>query len=204
MTQSAKKLTFKWGSSMTNTQPPRIPNPQDQQPQSSPPTLSYSNPPPHQSDEQESLTSSHSLDEDRINRMTYIAWNSVLTLAAFIVVGSILLLFFSLNTLEDIMAATSSGGIWAIGLSLGFIYFAFHLTFTARRLHDTNQSGWFSILVLIPILNICLYLYLIFMPGTQQQNNYGSPRSSLKWEIIVGWLAIILFCLDLLSSLLTS
>lgn len=200
MTRSTEKLTFKWGSSMTNTQPPRIPNPHDQ-PQSSPPTLSYSSPPPHQPDEQESLVSSDSLDEDRINRMTYIAWNSVLTLAVLIVVAIILLILFSLNSFEEVIISTQSQGIWPIGLSLGFIYLAFHLTFTARRLHDTNRSGWFSILVLIPVINIFAYLYLIFMPGTQQQNNYGSPRPSFNWEIVMGWLAIILFCLSLLSDL---
>lgn len=41
------------------------------------------------------------------------------------------------------------------------------------RLHDMNYSGWYSLLILIPFVNLLLLIYLFFVPGTDGQNQYG-------------------------------
>ncbi|MGK4422055.1 DUF805 domain-containing protein, partial [Klebsiella pneumoniae] len=45
-------------------------------------------------------------------------------------------------------------------------FIAMHLIFARRRFHDLDLSGWLSALVLIPLLNLLVWLYLIFAPGT--------------------------------------
>jgi uncharacterized membrane protein YhaH (DUF805 family) len=40
----------------------------------------------------------------------------------------------------------------------------------ARRLHDINLSGWLSLLLIVPGMQ----LFLLFMPGTKGPNKYGS------------------------------
>ncbi len=42
-----------------------------------------------------------------------------------------------------------------------------------RRCHDVNKSGWFYLLVFVPIVNIIASLYLLFAPGTTGSNTYG-------------------------------
>ena len=42
-----------------------------------------------------------------------------------------------------------------------------------RRLHDCDKSGYWYILVLVPIVNLVLWLYLLFQPGTAGENKYG-------------------------------
>lgn len=42
-----------------------------------------------------------------------------------------------------------------------------------RRCHDLNKSGWFYLLLLIPIVNIFGGLYLLFAMGTIGPNQYG-------------------------------
>ena len=42
-----------------------------------------------------------------------------------------------------------------------------------RRLHDTGHSGWWYLLYFVPIANIALILYLIFMPGKMEKNEWG-------------------------------
>lgn len=42
-----------------------------------------------------------------------------------------------------------------------------------RRCHDLNKSGWFYLLLLIPIVNIFVGLYLLFAMGTIGPNQYG-------------------------------
>ncbi|MGE8291182.1 MAG: DUF805 domain-containing protein [Sphingobacterium sp.] len=41
-----------------------------------------------------------------------------------------------------------------------------------RRLHDTNKSGWFLLLALIPFVNFYL-IYLLIIEGDKGSNEYG-------------------------------
>ena len=42
-----------------------------------------------------------------------------------------------------------------------------------RRLHDLNKSGWFSLLLFVPIIDFFFGLYLLFVKGTDGPNEYG-------------------------------
>lgn len=67
---------------------------------------------------------------------------------ALAIIGSILLLIFSLGLLLPTLA---------VGV---------------RRLHDTNKSGWFMLLGLVPLANLYL-LYLFITEGDKGPNQYG-------------------------------
>ncbi len=45
----------------------------------------------------------------------------------------------------------------------------------ARRLHDTNKSGWFQLLWLIPILGWIAMIYFLIVQGDSGDNQYGPP-----------------------------
>ena len=45
---------------------------------------------------------------------------------------------------------------------------------SARRLHDLNESGWYSLLTFVPISQFFI-LYLMFKKGTPGANKYGKP-----------------------------
>ena len=47
------------------------------------------------------------------------------------------------------------------------------LTLIIRRWHDLGKSGWFTLLLLIPLLNFLVMLYLWFVRGTAGPNTYG-------------------------------
>ena len=51
---------------------------------------------------------------------------------------------------------------------------------TVKRLHDTNTTGWCSLIGLIPIVGV-VYLFVIcrFVKGTEGDNYYGSPVSKI-------------------------
>lgn len=44
---------------------------------------------------------------------------------------------------------------------------------TIKRLHDLDQSGWLSLLQLIPIVNFIFGLYLLFSDSKRGSNEYG-------------------------------
>jgi len=48
-------------------------------------------------------------------------------------------------------------------LSLVLIYVSFALM--VKRLHDTRQNGWLSLLIFVPFINIALLLYFLFKSG---------------------------------------
>jgi uncharacterized membrane protein YhaH (DUF805 family) len=49
-----------------------------------------------------------------------------------------------------------------------------NLGLSVRRLHDTNRSGWWLLLILIPILGWLALLYFYVEAGTSGSNTYGA------------------------------
>jgi uncharacterized membrane protein YhaH (DUF805 family) len=47
-----------------------------------------------------------------------------------------------------------------------------------RRLHDTDRSGWWYWIVLIPILGWLVLLFFLVSAGTPTANRYGPPPSA--------------------------
>lgn len=48
-----------------------------------------------------------------------------------------------------------------------------------RRLHDTNKSGWFLLLGLIPLANLYL-IYLLVIEGDKGPNQFGPDPKALE------------------------
>lgn len=123
----------------------------------------------------------------RFGRLSLIAWLTILTL-----ILCSLNLYISLqmlNTDEDFKQTEPLAlFLWAT-LHISCIYTFFILII--RRLHDLNRSGWWSVLILIPIVQV-LFLFLIFVtPGSFHNNQYGSSRLTPIWEKTVALISII-------------
>ena len=54
-----------------------------------------------------------------------------------------------------------------------FVIYWISLSVTARRFHDMNYSGWYALLMLVPIANLVLPFYLGFFKGKDEANQYG-------------------------------
>jgi uncharacterized membrane protein YhaH (DUF805 family) len=44
---------------------------------------------------------------------------------------------------------------------------------TVRRLHDTDKSGWYYLIVLIPFVGIFILMYFCTLKGTEGPNRFG-------------------------------
>jgi uncharacterized membrane protein YhaH (DUF805 family) len=55
--------------------------------------------------------------------------------------------------------------IWAL-ISLP-VYLILFVSVHIRRLHDLDQTGWFTLILLVPCANALLGFYLLFFPGRQ-------------------------------------
>ncbi len=61
---------------------------------------------------------------------------------------------------------------------------------TIQRCHDFNTTGWLSILVLIPFVNLIFW----FIPGTDGPNRFGAPTPPNSVLLLIGvWLVPVIF-----------
>lgn len=61
------------------------------------------------------------------------------------------------------------GGLYTLGT------FIPGLAVTMRRLHDTNRSGWWMLIALIPVIGIIVLLVFLASEGQKTENRYGAP-----------------------------
>jgi uncharacterized membrane protein YhaH (DUF805 family) len=54
------------------------------------------------------------------------------------------------------------------------------LAVTVRRLHDTDHSGWWVLLGLIPVIGALVLLWWYIQPGTEGDNRFGPPPAPLE------------------------
>lgn len=59
------------------------------------------------------------------------------------------------------------GGIYSLAVLLPSI------AVTVRRLHDTNRSGWWALLLLLPIIGWIVLIVFAAMEGNPGDNQYG-------------------------------
>ncbi|TFZ47201.1 DUF805 domain-containing protein [Stenotrophomonas maltophilia] len=45
---------------------------------------------------------------------------------------------------------------------------------TVRRLHDTDRSGWWYLLMLVPVVGLVVLVFML-LPGTPGDNRFGAP-----------------------------
>lgn len=94
----------------------------------------------------------------RLNRKPYLIRNIWLWIISCIASGMIHLAFVPLMVIGAILSIAS-------GIS--------NLMLSIRRCHDIGKSGWWLLLLVIPVVNIIFYLYLYLKKGTTGPNSYG-------------------------------
>ena len=65
----------------------------------------------------------------------------------------------------------------------GLAVFIPSLAVTIRRLHDIGKSGWFYLVILIPIAGPIWLLVLLCTEGNNYQNEYGFDPKQIAYEI---------------------
>lgn len=70
------------------------------------------------------------------------------------------------------------GAIILLGLWLGFwiLWAICGISLMVRRLHDLNHRGWWAVFMVVPVINMALYLYLLLCKGEEKDNRFGRFR----------------------------
>lgn len=101
----------------------------------------------------------------RLNRKSYIYRSLFLSLVLCVVQG---VLTFAANTIGALELLFT---VVAFGFSLfGFVS---NIMMGVRRLHDLDLSGWWMLLLCVPLINLFFAIYIYFFKGTEGPNQYG-------------------------------
>ncbi len=102
--------------------------------------------------------------EGRIGRVRYIAYGIAYTLIYYLLIG----VAYWMTTMGlPQVAIMGMGGVALIAMLIVTILL------TIQRCHDMDKSGWWTLVVLVPLLGI---LFFYIWPGTKGTNRFG-PRT---------------------------
>lgn len=107
--------------------------------------------------------------EGRSTRTEY--WIFFLLNFVFAVAATFLDVFFALY--QDSLGIGLLGGLYTLVLLVP------SLSVAVRRLHDTGRSGWWFLVVFVPLIGGLLLLILLALKGEEVDNRFG-PASSFS------------------------
>lgn len=69
-------------------------------------------------------------------------------------------------------------------IAVGLVVYAYFrlAVLIPKRLHDMNESGWWTLIFLLPLIGFAFQFILAFKPGTSDANKYGSIPRTWPWE----------------------
>jgi uncharacterized membrane protein YhaH (DUF805 family) len=83
------------------------------------------------------------------------------------------------SILDGIIGTRGEGGVGMIHALYSLFVLVPSLAVTVRRLHDTDKSGWWIFIVLIPVIGAIWLLILMMIEGTTGENKYGpNPKGT--------------------------
>jgi len=130
----------------------------------------------------------------RLGRMRYITYIiSVYFLLVIMGSMSAVVLRAFPDSPKAIVIIFALGGLFASML--------FVISVMKRRLNDFNASGWWTLLMVVPVANSILGLVMLFMPGTQSANRYGNIPTANKNVAMLAIVFGVIFLMGILAAM---
>ncbi len=91
-----------------------------------------------------------------------------------------------------------SPGLGMAVLAVAYIAcFVMSMMLTIQRCHDFNMTGWFSLLVFVPLANLLFW----FVPGTDGANRFGAKTPPNSTGVTVAlWIVPVVFVLGIVAA----
>ena len=130
----------------------------------------------------------------RIGRVRYLGWSMGFTMLAMVVLFA---------------AIAVAGAIGGQGLAMTLYFIGIipmtvvSALFVIQRLHDLDKTGWWFLLMLIPLVGLFFALYVVFAPGTSGANRYGNPPPPNSTGVVVlAWMVpVMLVVIGILAAM---
>lgn len=139
----------------------------------------------------------------RVSRVQFLAYSTFNALIALMLVA---LLFVMIGGFQGMVNASSEQlpmsllGASSVGVA---VLFYLQLAVSKRRFNDLNKTGWLALLMLVPGVNVLVYLYLLAVEGSEGANYYGlpaRPATQLKTVLMVLIPLLVMSLIGLLTQ----
>lgn len=137
----------------------------------------------------------------RIGRVRYLAYSIV---AGLLMLPLMFLMMGGIGAIALGGSPEAGAGAGVVGmLAFYAVSFAVSIILARRRLNDLGRTGWLGLLVMIPFVNVVVFLWLLFGPGDAQANEYGPPPApNTTGVIIMAWsLPVIIVVFGILAAI---
>ncbi len=95
----------------------------------------------------------------------------------FILINAIISIGLSIVD-QIIGTANAESGFGVLGTVYALVILVPAIAVTIRRLHDTNKSGWWILIIFIPIIGPLVLLYFMIIDSDEGDNQYGpNPKA---------------------------
>lgn len=140
----------------------------------------------------------------RVSRVQFLAYSTFNALIALMLVA---LLFVMIGGFQGMVNASSEQlpmsllGASSVGVA---VLFYLQLAVSKRRFNDLNKTGWLALLMLVPGVNVLVYLYLLAVEGTAGANYYGlpaRPATQLKTVLMILIPLLVMSLIGLLTQI---
>ena len=86
-----------------------------------------------------------------------------------------------LSVIDSVLDLGSTIGFGVLSPIFSLIILIPYLAVSVRRLHDTNKTGWYLLLLLLPIIGWIWLLVLFVIEGDEGKNEYGDdPKNPVN------------------------
>ena len=85
-----------------------------------------------------------------------------------------MLFYFLVGLVVTIIQFTMEMTRGIIDLLVFLVFIVPTISVTARRLHDIGRSGWWQLIVLIPLLGALILIFWAVKPGEDGDNRFGA------------------------------
>lgn len=132
----------------------------------------------------------------RIGRLRYLGYCFAVSLLGYVLLipGAMML-----ANGADNVALQGLGGVLLTIAYVGMTVMTWG--YMVRRLNDLDRSGWLSLLILVPLVNVILAFYLIFAGGSPGLNSYGpAPAENPRGMFLVALIFPAIFVLGIFAA----
>jgi len=120
----------------------------------------------------------------RIGRARYIVYS----------IGLTMLIMFA----AGLVSAVSGAAGVAVTIVAWIAALVLSIMLTIQRSHDFNMTGWFSLLALVPLVNLLFW----FIPGTDGPNRFGARTPPNSLGVLIGvWIVPLFFIGGMIAAI---
>jgi uncharacterized membrane protein YhaH (DUF805 family) len=85
--------------------------------------------------------------------------------------GFLVVVYFAVGATALLIGSTGYVVLTLVGLA----FLLPNLAVTVRRLHDTGRSGFWLLIVLVPLIGVIILLIFLLLDSQSQPNKWGPP-----------------------------